>query len=109
LKLFLTVGFVLVALNILALFYHQPAGYVVDIYSQLPPFFFWTALLCYLIAAFAVFLGHANGRMLGALLLALNHAVILLIPYMLGYYSMGRADDMSYIGEYEHISNTGSI
>jgi hypothetical protein len=28
---------------------------------------------------------------------------------MLGYYSMGRADDMSYIGEYLHISKTGSI
>ncbi len=28
---------------------------------------------------------------------------------MLGYYSMGRADDMSYIGEYVHISRTGAI
>jgi len=108
-NLFLIVGFVLIALNNFALIYHQPAGYVVDIYSQLPPFFFLTALLCYLIAGFAVFSGIVNGRMLGALILALNHAVILLIPYMLGYYSMGRADDMSYIGEYEHISNTGSI
>jgi len=108
-NLFLIVGFVLIALNNFALIYHQPAGYVVDIYSQLPPFFFLTALLCYLIAGFAVFSGIVNGRMLGALILALNHAVILLIPYMLGYYLMGRADDMSYIGEYEHISSAGSI
>jgi len=41
--------------------------------------------------------------------LILNHAAILLIPFMLGYYSMGRADDMSYIGEYVHISKTGAI
>ncbi len=109
LKLYLTLGFALIALNVLALFFHQPVGYVVNIYSELPPFFFLASLLCYLLAALAVFSGNANGKKLGALLLALNHAVILLIPYLLGYYSMGRADDMSYIGEYEHISNTGSI
>jgi hypothetical protein len=109
LKIYLALGFALVVYNLLVLFFHLPTGYVVDIYSEFPPPFFGALILCYLFAAFALFSGHEIGKKLGALLLVLNHAVILLIPYMLGYYSMGRADDMSYIGEYASIANTGSI
>jgi hypothetical protein len=44
---------------------------------------------------------------LGTLILCLNHFEILIIPYMLRYYSMGRADDMDYIGEYLEITTSG--
>ncbi|WP_292520591.1 hypothetical protein [Methanoculleus sp.] len=106
-KFLLTLGFILILYNLLILYSHQPQGYAVDIYSVLPLSFYSAAILCYLISSIALLSGRERAKKLGVLLLILNHAVILLIPYMLGYYSMGRADDMSYIGEYLHISKTG--
>ncbi|WP_440951248.1 hypothetical protein [Methanosphaerula subterraneus] len=108
-KLLLIVGFGLTVNNLQILFVQQPAGYVVDIYSVLPLSFYGAAILCYLFASIALFSKQDVIKKLGVLLLVINHAVILIIPYMLGYYSMGRADDMSYIGEYVHISTTGSF
>jgi hypothetical protein len=108
-KPLLTIGFLLIVHNLYILYSHQPKGYVVDIYSVLPLFFYGTSILCYFIISIVLLSDHGIRRRFGILLLVLNHATILLIPFMLGYYSMGRADDMSYIGEYVHISKTGSI
>lgn len=105
----LTIGFLLVFHNILTLYFHQPQGYVVDIYSVLPLSFYGASILCYFISSVVLLSGQGIMRKTSILLLILNHLTILLIPFMLGYYSMGRADDMSYIGEYVHISNTGAI
>lgn len=80
-----------------------------DIYSVLPLSFYGASILCYLISSVILLSERGLVRKFGILLLVLNHLTILLIPYMLGYYSMGRADDMSYIGEYVHISRTGTI
>lgn len=108
-KPLLTIGFLLVVHNLYILYSHQPKGYVVDIYSVLPLFFYGASILCYFISSIVLLSDQGIIRRFGILLLILNHAAILLIPFMLGYYSMGRADDMSYIGEYVHISKTGSI
>lgn len=108
-KILLTLGFILIIHNFLILHLHQPQGYVVDIYSVLPLSFYGASILCYLISSLVLLSDQRREKKAGILLLILNHAVILLIPYMLGYYSMGRADDMSYIGEYVQISNTGAI
>jgi len=108
-KILLIFGFTLIIHNFLILYFHQPQGYVVDIYSVLPLSFYGASILCYLIGSFVLLSDQGIMRKFGILLLLLNHAIILLIPYMLGYYSMGRADDMSYIGEYVHISKTGAI
>jgi hypothetical protein len=108
-KPFLTVGFLLIIHNILTLYFHQPQGYVVDIYSVLPLSFYGASILCYLISSLVLLSDQGIMRKIGILLLVLNHLTILSIPCMLGYYSMGRADDMSYIGEYVHISKTGAI
>jgi len=109
LKIPLIFGFLLATYNIFILLFIQPPGYVVDIYSALPFSFYVAAILCYLISASVLLLNSSKLRASCILLLTLNHLVILSIPYMLGYYSMGRADDMSYIGEYLHISKTGFI
>lgn len=53
--------------------------------------------------------GNVKNRIFGILLLIFMHLTILIIPYMLGYYSMGRADDMYYIGEYLQIAKTGYV
>nr|WP_209631200.1 hypothetical protein [Methanofollis sp. W23] len=108
-KILLTFGFILIIHNFLILYSHQPQGYVVDIYSVLPLSFYGASILCYLISSLVLLSNRGSAKKYGILLLILNHATILMIPYMLGYYSMGRADDMSYIGEYVHISNTGAI
>ena len=98
------VCFVFLTRNLFILKSVQPVGYVVDIYSMFPSSFYLTLMFCYLVATFLVLNGK---KTLGTLILCLNHLEILLIPHMLGYYSMGRADDMSYIGEYLQIANSG--
>lgn len=108
-KPLLAAGFILIAHNVLTLYLHQPQGYVVDIYSVLPLYFYGASILCYLISSVVLLSSKGIMRKTSILLLILNHLTILLIPFMLGYYSMGRADDMSYIGEYVHISRTGAI
>lgn len=107
--MFLTIGFLLIVHNFITLYFHQPQGYVVDIYSALPLSFYGASILCYLISSVVLLSDRGIIRKAGILLLVLNHLTILSIPCMLGYYSMGRADDMSYIGEYVHISKTGAI
>lgn len=99
-----TVCFILLTVNLFILRSIQPVGYVVDIYSMFPFYFYLILIICYLIATFLVL----NGvKVLGVLILCLNHFEVLIIPYMLGYYSMGRADDMAYIGEYRQIATIG--
>lgn len=109
LRILLIFSFLFIIHNLLILYFHKPQGYMVDIYSVLPLSFFCATIFCYLISSFILLFNQDKYEKIGILLLILNHVVILLIPYMLGYYSMGRADDMTYIGEYIHIRETGSI
>jgi hypothetical protein len=98
--------FILLMKNALVLKVVQPVGYVIDIYSMFPTSFYLGLVLCYLIGSLLLL----NGRVLiGSLVLCMNHLQVLSIPYMLKYYSMGRADDMSYIGQYLKIANSGHI
>lgn len=100
------VCFILLIRNLFLLKFVQPVGYVVDIYSMFSLSFYFGLMFCYLVATFLVLNGK---KTLGTLILCLNHFEILIIPYMLGYYSMGRADDMSYIGEYLQIATSGNF
>lgn len=103
-KLLAIVSFILLTRNLFLLKFVQPVGYVVDIYSMFPLNFYLALMFCYLVGTFLVLNGK---KALGTLILCLNHFEILIIPYMLGYYLMGRADDMTYIGEYLQIANSG--
>lgn len=100
------VSFIILTKNLFVLRFVQPIGYVVDIYSMFPLSFYLGLMFCYFAATFLVLNGK---KILGTLILCLNHLEILIIPYMLGYYSMGRADDMSYIGEYLQIATSGQF
>ncbi|KAF5421280.1 MAG: hypothetical protein C5S41_11665 [Candidatus Methanomarinus sp.] len=71
-----------------------------------PMSFYLALIICYFLGTFLILNGK---KTLGTLILCFNHFEILIIPYMLGYYSMGRADDMSYIGEYLQIATSGHI
>lgn len=99
-----TACFILLTRNMLLLKFVKPAGYVVDIYSMFPLSFYLVFIFCYFTASLLVLNGK---KLIGVTILCFNHLEILLIPYMLRYYSMGRADDMSYIGEYLQIANSG--
>lgn len=73
----------------------QPEGYTANIYEQLPFDFYLALLLCYLLACVLLL---AYRKMSVVLLLLLVHITVLIIPYMLGYVSIGRGEEFSYIG-----------
>jgi hypothetical protein len=73
----------------------QPQGYTINIYEQLPFSFYLTLLFCYLSACVLLL---AYRKMSAVLILLLVHITIMLIPYMLGYVSVGRGDELSYMG-----------
>ncbi|OQB78938.1 MAG: hypothetical protein BWX87_02447 [Bacteroidetes bacterium ADurb.Bin123] len=105
-KLVTIIGFFLIIISLLSLRSLPINGYIVDIYSILPYSFLISIIICYFIGSTLVFW---DKRKIGVLILIFTHLSILLIPFMLGYYSMGRADDMSYIGEYQQITVSGNI
>jgi hypothetical protein len=73
----------------------QPQGYTINIYEQLPFSLYLTLLFCYLSACVLLL---AYRKMSAVLVLFLVHITIMIIPYMLGYLSVGRGDELSYIG-----------
>jgi hypothetical protein len=73
----------------------QPEGYTVDIYEQLPLHFYLTLLLCYLSACFLLL---AYRKLSAVFILFLVHTAVLITPHMLGYVSIGRGEEFSYIG-----------
>lgn len=72
----------------------QPEGYVVNIYEQLPFHFYLILLSCYLSSCFLLL---AYKRISAVFTLILVHIIVLIIPYMLGYASVGRGDEFSYL------------
>lgn len=108
-KIILIIAFFISTLTTIQLVFSTPNGYVVDIYSELPILFIISIIAIFSIASLFLFNRIRHYRGAGIFLLILFFMTVLIIPYALGYYSMGRADDMSYIGEYFSISNEGRI
>ena len=73
----------------------QPVGYKINIYEQLPFHFFLTLLFCFLSACIMLL---AYRKMSAVLILFLVHITVLTIPYILGYVSVGRGGEFSYMG-----------
>jgi hypothetical protein len=109
LKAVASIGFLLLASNLALLALQQPQGYAINIYDALPRTFIPSLVVAYLIGAMLLLGGNRLNKRLGLLMLVMTHLMILLVPYLLGYYSMGRGDDMTYIGEYLHIAGSGHI
>ncbi|SFM56276.1 hypothetical protein [Methanolobus profundi] len=106
LSLLAIVAFFLLIRGLLLLKFTISVGYITNIYSMFPLSFYLGLIITYFIASFLVL---NEKKVLGTIILCMNHLEVLLIPCMLGYYSMGRADDMTYIGEYLQIKNSGHI
>lgn len=92
----------------------QPQGYTVNIYEQLPFSFYLTLLFCYLSACVLLL---AYRKMSAVVILLLVNIIIIITPYMVGYISVGRGEEFSYIGNggesglsvISSLSHTGSI
>lgn len=85
---------------------HQPVGYVINFYELLPLHFYLILFFAYFSSGVLLF---GSRTKLAAFILIFLNIVVLLIPYMLGYFSIGRADDLSYLGYYVKILKNGAI
>ncbi|WP_292388731.1 hypothetical protein [Methanosarcina sp. UBA5] len=95
LNIITSISLLLLVYSLLILRGIQPEGYTVDIYEQLPFHFYLTLLLCYVSACVLLL---AYRKMSAVLILFLVHTTVLITPHMLGYVSIGRGDEFSYIG-----------
>ncbi len=95
LNLVASISLLLLVYNLFILRGIQPHGYTVNLYEQIPFHFYLTLLLCYLSACVLLL---AYRKMSAVLILLLVHINVLIIPYMLGYVSVGRGDQFSYMG-----------
>jgi len=104
--IFYIILFISYILAIINLFYLQssvPIGYVIDIYRQLPDVFWYLSIIIYFICCLSILQKIQILRYAGNVLLLINFSTILLVPYKLGYYNYGSADELSHIGEISHI------
>jgi|GEM_PF-381270 len=93
LNLIISISLLLLVYSLFVLREIQPEGYAVNIYEQLPLHFFLILLFCYL-SSCSVLL---TSRKIEAVFpLMLVHIIVLIVPYMLGYASVGRGDEFSY-------------
>lgn len=95
LNLITSISLLLLVYSIFILREIQPEGYAVNIYEQLPFHFYLILLLCFLSACFVLL---AYRKISAVLALVLVQIIVLMIPYMLGYASVGRGDEFLYPG-----------
>ncbi len=95
LNLVTSISLLLLVYNLFVLRGIQPEGYIVNIYEQLPFHFFLTLLFCFLSACIMLL---AYRKMSAVLILFLVHVTLLITPHMLGYVSVGRGSELSYMG-----------
>jgi len=95
LNLVTSISLLLLVYNLFVLRGIRPEGYIVNIYEQLPFPFFLTLLFCFLSACIMLL---AYRKMSAVLILFLVHVTLLITPHMLGYVSVGRGAEFSYMG-----------
>jgi len=94
--------------NLFTLKYCVTAGYLVNIYNQLPQTFWVILVITFFLGAILVLCNnYPTFRIIGAFILLLNYFIFLMIPYELGYFSFNYADDLTYLGEVYDIKRTG--
>jgi len=105
LNLITSVSLLLLVYSLFVLRGIQPEGYAVNIYEQLPFHFYLILLFCYLSSCFVLL---AFRKISAVFSLILVHIIVLIVPYMLGYASVGRGDEFSYPGLAENAGVFGS-
>jgi hypothetical protein len=95
LNLLISISLLLLVYSLFILREIQPEGYAVNIYEQLPFRFYLILLFCYLSGCFVLL---AYRKISAVFTLLLVHIIVMIIPYMLGYASVGRGDEFLYPG-----------
>jgi len=90
-----SITLLLLVYNLFVLNGIKPEGYEINIYEQLPFHFFLILLFCFFSASIMLL---AYRKMSAVLILFLVHITVLTIPYMLGYVSVGKDGEFSYMG-----------
>lgn len=86
-------------------------GYSMNIYSQLPSAFWYGSVAIYFLCSILLFSSRKFDLIAKSAIyiLAANYILNLSVPYELGYYNYGRADELTHIGEIKNIVNNGII
>ncbi|WP_440946670.1 DUF6541 family protein [Methanosarcina sp. T3] len=105
LNLITSVSLLLLVYSLFVLREIQPEGYAVNIYEQLPFRFYLILLFCYLSSCFVLLAFRKIGAVFSLILV---HIIVLIVPYMLGYASVGRGDEFSYPALAENAGAFGS-
>ena len=95
LNLLTSISLLLLVYSLFILREIQPEGYIVNIYEQLPFRFYMILLFCYFSGCFVLL---AYRKISAVFTLMLVHITVMIIPYMLGYASVGRGDEFLYPG-----------
>jgi hypothetical protein len=109
LKVISILAVLLIFYNLFILITYNPIGYILNIYTQLPYLFWFGSSIIYFIGCFLIFSKKIFYKTIGIIVSLLNFIIILLVPYLLGYYSYGWDDELSHIGEINNIIKTGNI
>ncbi|VVB89745.1 Uncharacterised protein [uncultured archaeon] len=95
--------------NLIILKKYTPIGYKIDLYSQLPPTFWYGLLIVYFICCILILTEWKKFKIVGIITLFINYCLLFYIPYAFGYYVLGRDDEISHLGEINNIILTGNF
>ena len=84
--------------NLLTLHHYPPGEYNIDIYSQLPIFFWTGVIFVYFISCALILQQDKTLKIIGSVCIIVNFCVIYLILPELGSYVYGPSDELTHIG-----------
>ncbi len=103
------VSFILISINFLLLSNSTPEGYKINIYSQLPSYFWVNLTIIYFIGCILVLQRKDFFKKIGISSLLINYLSIFLVPISLGYFIYGTSDELTHLGEIKNIVLTGHV
>lgn len=113
-RILLSFSFMFLSISLLLCYYTPIDGYELSLYKSTPWIVWFTILFCDSIGLFTIisqkYILNSEGNfwMIGFLEIIFAKLLLLIIPYIRGYYSW-RADNISHLGSVVDILSTGSI
>lgn len=109
---FFGVSLLLLAVTV-AIVMPSASGYEISIYDVYPGYF-WVLIVGAIVTGSFVIIGSMRTSgdrswVFGLLIVLLSNALVLLLPYIRGYYFYGRSDALTHIGFVKDILSTGSL
>ena len=95
--------------NLLTLHFYVPSEYNIDIYSQLPLFFWLGIIFVYFISCVLILQQDKTLKIIGYVCIIVNFCVIYLILPELGSYIYGSSDELTHVGRMNYYLLDGYI